>query len=170
MKTIVAYSSVVHIGIVTLGCITGTELGVWAGVAMLVSHSLISPLLFLLAYELYLCSSSRSFLYGHVSSLSFSLLIFTGLFCGLNFGLPPSLSFLSEVALFGSIGSASVLCLLPLVLSCWLGFLYCISFYIRSMGGGGCTYSFTLGSVYVYLPSCLLSVLITLGCRSLLVF
>merc|ERR1712212_894810 len=113
----------------TLGCIIGTELGVWAGVAMLVSHSLISPLIFLLAYELYLITSSRSFLYGHVSSLSF--------------GLPPSLSFLSEVALFGSIGSATVLCLLPLVLSCWLGFLYCISFYIRSMGGGGTSFNFT---------------------------
>lgn len=113
-----AYSSVVHIGIVTLGCINGTELGVWAGTAMLVSHSLVSPLMFLLAYELYLITSSRSFLYGHVSSLSFGLLLFTSLFCGLNFGLPPSLSFLSEVALFGSIGSATVLCLLPLVLSC----------------------------------------------------
>ena len=67
MKTLVAYSSVVHMGIVTLGCVIGTELGVWAGVAMLVSHSLISPIIFLLAHELYLCTSSRSFLYGHVS-------------------------------------------------------------------------------------------------------
>jgi len=115
--------------------VLGSELGVWSGVTILVSHSLVSPILFLLAHELYLCSGSRSFFYGHVSSLSFGLLFFLCLFTGFNFGLPPSLSFFSEIAIFGSMGASSFLCLLPLGLTSWLGFLYSIIFYVRSMGG-----------------------------------
>jgi len=144
MKSLVAYSSIVHIGFVTLGCVLGSELGVWSGVSILVSHSLSSPILFLLAHELYLCSSSRSFLYGHVSSLAFGLLFFLCIFSGFNFGLPPSLSFFSEVAIFGSMGASSVLCLLPLGLSSWLGFLYSISFYTRCMGGSFAGFCFSV--------------------------
>jgi len=60
---------------------------------MLVGHSLVSPILFLLAYELYLSSGSRSFSYGHASSVSCGLLTLICLFTGLNFGLPPFLNF-----------------------------------------------------------------------------
>jgi len=134
----------VHIGFTTLGCVLGSELGVWSGVTILVSHSLSSPILFLLAHELYLCSSSRSFFYGHVSSLSFGLLFFLCIFTGFNFGLPPSLSFFSEIAIFGSMGASSLLCLLPLGLTSWLGFLYSISFYVRSMGGSHAGFCFSV--------------------------
>jgi len=127
--------------------VLGSELGVWSGVTILVSHSLVSPILFLLAHELYLCSGSRSFFYGHVSSLSFGLLFFLCLFTGFNFGLPPSLSFFSEIAIFGSMGASSVLCLLPLGLTSWLGFLYSISFYIRSMGGTHAGFCFSVTNV-----------------------
>jgi len=134
----------VHIGFVTLGCVLGSELGVWSGVSILVSHSLVSPILFILAHELYLCSGSRSFSYGHVSSLSFGLLFFLCIFTGFNFGLPPSLSFFSEIAIFGSMGASSVLCLLPLGLTSWLGFLYSISFYTRRMGGSYAGFCFSV--------------------------
>merc|ERR1712212_905956 len=132
IKRLVAYSSIVHIGIVTLGCVLGSELGVWSGVSILVSHSLRSPILFLLAHELYLCS------------LCFGLLFFLCIFTGFNFGLPPSLSFFSEIAIFGSMGSSTVLCLLPLGLSSWLGFLYSISFYTRAMGGSYAGFCFSV--------------------------
>jgi len=60
---------------------------------MLVGHSLLSPLLFLLAYDLYLCTGSRSFVYGLNRSAPLSFLSFIGLCSGLNFGLPPFLNF-----------------------------------------------------------------------------
>jgi len=160
----------VHIGFVTLGCVLGSELSVWSGVTILVSHSLSSPILFLLAHELYLCSSSRSFIYGHVSSLSFGLLFFLCIFTGFNFGLPPSLSFFSEIAMFGSMGASSVLCLLPLGLSSWLGFLYSISFYTRSMGGPFARICFTVTNTWVFLPSGLLSVFLPFSSSGFFVF
>merc|ERR1712212_160325 len=52
-KSLVAYSSVVHMGVVTLGALGGTELGVGGARGILVGHSRLSPLLFILAYELY---------------------------------------------------------------------------------------------------------------------
>jgi len=60
---------------------------------MLVGHSLVSPILFLLAFELYVSSGSRSFMYCHTSSLAGLLLRIICVFSGLNFGLPPFLNF-----------------------------------------------------------------------------
>jgi len=102
---------------------------------MLVGHSLLSPLLFILAYELYLCSGSRSFLYGLSTSASFCSLWILGFCSGLNFGLPPFLSFWVEVSLFRvqvGLWSASVL---PLVVVAFLTYLYSIFFYVLSCGG-----------------------------------
>jgi len=104
MKSLVAYSSVVHIGVITLGALSGLELGFWVACGILVGHTLLSPLLFLLAFELYLSTGSRSFICGHNSSVSAGLLLAISLCAGLNFGLPPFLNFWVEVSLFFVIG------------------------------------------------------------------
>jgi len=75
MKSLVAYSSVVHMGVVRLGVISGLELGLGVACGILVGHSLVSPLLFSLANELYLSSSSRGFIHGHMSSVSSGILL-----------------------------------------------------------------------------------------------
>jgi len=134
-KTLVAYSSVVHMGVVTLGALSGTELGYWVACGMLVGHSLLSPLLFMLAYELYICSGSRSFLYGFSSSASFCSLWILGFCCGLNFGLPPFLNFWVEVSLFSVQGGLWSVSVLPLVVVAFLTYLYSIFFYVLSCGG-----------------------------------
>ena len=82
-----------HIGVVTLGGLSGTEIGFWAAQGIVVGHSLLSPLIFSLAYELYCSSGSRNFIYGHTSSASCSLLFLIRICSGLNFGLPPFLNF-----------------------------------------------------------------------------
>lgn len=52
LKRIVAWSSIVHMGFVTLGLLTGSVLGVQAALFGNVAHGLISAMLFLLAGEL----------------------------------------------------------------------------------------------------------------------
>ena len=59
LKLLVAYSSVVHMGVVTLGFIRARELGYTCGVIMVFAHGLSSPFLFAYAYWLYLDSHSR---------------------------------------------------------------------------------------------------------------
>jgi len=131
----VAYSSVVHMGVITLGSLSGLEIGNNAAAGMLVCHSLLSPLLFLLAYELYLSSGSRSFIYSYVRSFSSCLLLLIGLISGLNFGLPPFLGFWVEISTFKMQSSLWVLSLFPLLFSSFISFLYSILFYVLSVGG-----------------------------------
>jgi len=126
IKSVVAYSSVVHMGAVTIGAIIGSESGIWVSVAILVSHTLVSPYLFLLAHELYICSCSRSFLHAFNYCRGSSFLLLLRVFWGLNFGVPPSLPFFVEVALFSAIGAQWSLSFVPLILTSLLSFLYCL--------------------------------------------
>merc|ERR1711887_311929 len=58
LKAIVAYSRIIHIGSVSIGALSCRETGRWVAVAMMVSHSLVSPLLFAFCSDLYLSTSS----------------------------------------------------------------------------------------------------------------
>merc|ERR1719187_663384 len=165
MKSLVAYSSVVHIGVVTLGALRGLELGFWVAGGILVGHSLLSPLIFCLAYELYLTRGSRCFVYGHNSSVSISLLLAISLCSGLNFGLPPFLNFWVEVSLFSLQGSLWSVSLIPLMLTAFLSFLYSILFYVLACGGPS---SYTLqlnNTLFIYTPAISFSLMLT-SCSS----
>lgn len=168
MKSLVAYSSVVHIGVVTLGALRGLELGFWVAGGILVGHSLLSPLIFSLAYELYLSRGRRNFVYGHTSSVSISLLLAVSLCSGLNFGLPPFLNFWVEVSLFSLQGCLWSLSLFPLMLTAFLSFLYSILFYVLACGGPS---SFTLQlntTLFTYTPAIILSLILAFSSPILL--
>jgi len=167
-KSLVAYSSVVHMGVVTLGALSDTELGYWVACGMLVGHSLLSPLLFMLAYEMYLCSGSRSFLYGLSSSFPACSLLILGFCCGLNFGLPPFLNFWVEVSLFRVQGGLWSLSVLPLVVVAFLSFLYSIFFYVLSCGGPASPFSCRAISSLPYLSPIGLNLLLAASPSSLL--
>jgi len=159
MKSLVAYSSIVHMGVVSLGVFCGLELGYWAACSILLAHSLISPLFFVFAHELYLSTSSRCFIHGHASSISSSLLFLLSVSTGVSFGLPPFLAFWAELSLFGALGSSILVIVFPLGISALLCFLYAVSFLLRSTGGTASS-SLVLGSVLnVYIPGLVLSVL-----------
>jgi len=104
LKAVVAYSSVVHMGVVSVGAITGRETGYWVAVSIIFSHTLISPYLFILANELFLRTGSRSFALAYYSNAPSWLLLSLCLFWGLNFGLPPFLPFWVEVSYFNAVG------------------------------------------------------------------
>jgi len=165
IKSLVAYSSVVHMGVVRLGVFSGLELGLSVAIGILVGHSLVSPLLFSLAYELYLSSSSRGFIHGHFTSTSSGLILTISAFSGINFGLPPFLNFWVEVSLFGVQGEVWRLSLLPLLVTAFLSFLYSILFYVLRCGGPGSRSLPHISSTYFYLPS--LFFLLALPARSL---
>lgn len=124
-----------HIGIVTLGALGGTEVGSWAALSMLVSHSLISPLLFCFAAQVYDGSASRSFLHCFNRSITPVLHLVLALLLGSNFGLPPSLGFWSELSVFRAIGSMCFAFLLVLSVSSFFCFLYCASYYVFLVSG-----------------------------------
>ena len=165
MKSLVAYSSVVHMGVVTLGALSGLEVGYWVACGMVVGHSLLSPLLFVLAYELYRSSLRRAFVHFHSSSVSASLLLAISLCFGLNFGLPPFLNFWVEVSLFSLQGYIFSMSLIPLILTAFLSFAYCAFFYVSACGGPCSSGVIHESSLYIFLPSIFFSLSLTFRSR-----
>lgn len=122
-------------GVVTLGCLVGSESSCWAATGIMVAHSLVSPMLFRLAYCVYVSTSSRSWLNCHSFAVRPLLLPVIGLYWGLNFGLPPSLSFYLEVLLLRSLGAVSLLSCIPLLLGAFLAFVFSILWYVQAVAG-----------------------------------
>merc|ERR1712168_395068 len=126
MKTLIAYSSVVHMGVSTLGALSCTESGYWVSLSILISHSLVSPLLFSLCASLYRCSHSRAILNNVSVSLSSWLTLAAALLLGINMGTPPSLSFWVEVSLYVVMVQGLQFAILPLFFCSFLVFCYCM--------------------------------------------
>jgi len=110
-KLLVAYSSIVHMGAVTVGLLCGTCCSASSAIIAMVRHSLISPVLFWAVSEIYFCHGSRRLLLHFNTSIRSSFIFLFCLLCGLNFGLPPFLGFWGEVFLFLGIGWSSFLLL-----------------------------------------------------------
>jgi len=89
LKLLIAYSSVVHIGVVSIGFISGTELGYTCGTWIVLAHGLCSPFLFCYAYCLYLNTHSRIMINNTSSSPFHSTLLL--ILVSMNMGLPPRL-------------------------------------------------------------------------------
>jgi len=101
LKLLIAYSSVVHIGVVTLGFISGREIGLTCGLIIVIGHGLSSPFLFAHAYWIYTCSLSRLIINNSSPNPLLMVRIF-GLVT-LNIGVPPRLNVWAEVFLSNSL-------------------------------------------------------------------
>ena len=101
LKVLIAYSSVVHMGVVTLGFVRGSELGYSCSLIIIFSHGLCSPFLFLLAHWMYNSSHSRLLL-NNITSWPISTAMLFGV-VRLNIGIPPRLSIWAEVLLSVSV-------------------------------------------------------------------
>lgn len=135
VKRLIAFSSVVHIGVVTVGVVVGSELGYLCAYLIVIAHGICSPLLFGAAYRIYLgrhrrlLTSNRGQLATPLATLTLFLLL------AVNMGVPPFLNLWSEVLMF--------CCLLPyaahtlwfLLPAAFLAALYNLHLYVRLTHG-----------------------------------
>jgi NADH-quinone oxidoreductase subunit M len=105
MKKLIAYSSIAHMGFVTLGFFlvwsigsgTGAVLGISGGMVQMVSHGLISGAMFLCVGVLYDRVHSRQIAdYGGVANTMPTFAAFMVLFSMANAGLPGTSGFVGE--------------------------------------------------------------------------
>jgi NADH-quinone oxidoreductase subunit M len=97
MKKLIAYSSVAHMGFVTLGFFIFNELGVSGGIVQMISHGFISGALFLCIGVLYDRVHSREIAsYGGVVNTMPKFATFAMLFAMANCGLPGTSGFVGE--------------------------------------------------------------------------
>ena len=97
MKKLVAYSSVAHMGFVTLGFFIFSELGMSGGLVQMISHGFVSGAMFLCIGVLYDRVHSREIAsYGGVANTMPKFAAFAVLFAMANCGLPGTAGFVGE--------------------------------------------------------------------------
>ena len=97
MKKLVAYSSIAHMGFVTLGFFMFNQLGVAGGIVQMISHGFVSGAMFLCIGVLYDRVHSREIAsYGGVANTMPKFAAFAVLFAMANCGLPGTAGFVGE--------------------------------------------------------------------------
>nr|ALO76833.1 NADH deshydrogenase subunit 4 [Prostomis sp. PRO01] len=154
MKSLIAYSSVSHMGLALSGILTMNYWGMMGALCMMVAHGLCSSGLFCLANISYERLMSRS-LYLNKGLINYlpSLSLWWFLLISSNMAAPPSLNLLSEIMLINSVVSFSVFNMLFLSLMSFLAAVY--SLYLFSFSQHGKIYlglySYSSGAVREYL-------------------
>nr|YP_009422165.1 NADH dehydrogenase subunit 4 [Aquatica lateralis]BBA21828.1 NADH dehydrogenase subunit 4 [Aquatica lateralis] len=154
IKSLIAYSSVSHMGLVLSGLMTLNIWGFYGSFLMMIAHGLCSSGLFCLANISYQRLSSRSlFLNKGLINLMPSMSLWWFLLCSSNMGAPFSLNLFGEIMLINSIISWSWLTFIFLSLISFFSAAYSLYLYSHTQHGilfQG-LYSFSLGSLREYL-------------------
>nr|APX39398.1 NADH dehydrogenase subunit 4 [Aphthona melancholica] len=136
MKSLIAYSSVSHMGMVLSGIMSLNYWGMYGALVMMLAHGLCSSGLFCLSNLMYERVQSRS-LYLNKGLLnlipSFSLWWF--LLLSSNMAAPPSLNLMSEIMLINSLVSVSSMNMLFLSLMSFFSAAYSLFLYSYTQHG-----------------------------------
>nr|YP_010895062.1 NADH dehydrogenase subunit 4 [Criorhina nigriventris]WJW73588.1 NADH dehydrogenase subunit 4 [Criorhina nigriventris] len=154
LKSLIAYSSVAHMGIVLSGLMTLTYWGICGSYTLMIAHGLCSSGLFCLANISYERLGSRSLLINK-GLLNFmpSMALWWFLLCSANMAAPPTLNLLGEISLLNSIVSWSWLTMIMLVFLSFFSAAYTLYLYAYSQHGKlySGIYSFSMGLNREYL-------------------
>nr|YP_010294723.1 NADH dehydrogenase subunit 4 [Pectocera sp.]ULQ68875.1 NADH dehydrogenase subunit 4 [Pectocera sp.] len=154
IKSLVAYSSVSHMGLVLGGIMTMNSWGFYGAFVMMIAHGLCSSGLFCLANITYERLGSRSlFLNKGLINLMPSMSLWWFLLCSSNMAAPPSFNLLGEIMLINSLVSWGLMTIFMLMLTSFFGAAYSLYLYSYSQHGKlyTGTYSFSLGFIREYL-------------------
>nr|UUL71582.1 NADH dehydrogenase subunit 4 [Aromia bungii] len=136
VKSLIAYSSVSHMGLALAGLMTLNIWGFWGSLVMMLAHGLCSSGLFCLANIGYERLGSRS-LYINKGLLNVmpSLSFWWFLLCSSNMAAPPSLNLLGEIMLINSLISFSNISMIFLSLVSFFSAVYSLFLYSYSQHG-----------------------------------
>nr|YP_009756880.1 NADH dehydrogenase subunit 4 [Tephritis femoralis]QIK50384.1 NADH dehydrogenase subunit 4 [Tephritis femoralis] len=154
LKSLIAYSSISHMGIVLSGLLTLNYWGLNGSLILMIAHGLCSSGLFCLANITYERLGSRSLLINK-GLLNFmpSMTLWWFLLCVCNMAAPPSLNLLGEISLLNSIISWSWLSMIVLSFLSFFGAAYSLYLYAYTQHGKNFSglYCFSVGKIREYL-------------------
>nr|YP_009659085.1 NADH dehydrogenase subunit 4 [Triatoma migrans]QCQ69469.1 NADH dehydrogenase subunit 4 [Triatoma migrans] len=140
IKSLIAYSSVAHMGLVICGIFSANSWGFVGALVLMIGHGFCSSGLFCLANIVYERINSRSFMISKgLISLMPSLSLFWFILSSNNMSSPPSLNLLGEVMLINSIMGWSSYSFIYLGFASFLS--CCYSIYLYSYVQHGAIYS-----------------------------
>uniref|UniRef100_A0AAU6QE76 NADH-ubiquinone oxidoreductase chain 4 n=1 Tax=Euchirus longimanus TaxID=1968892 RepID=A0AAU6QE76_9SCAR len=154
IKSLIAYSSVAHMGLVLGGIMTMNYWGMCGALAMMIAHGLCSSGLFCLANITYERLGSRSlYLNKGLLNLMPSLSLWWFLLSSSNMAAPPSFNLLGEIMLINSLVGWSTVCMVSLMFISFFSAAYSLYLYSYSQHGKMYSglYSFSFGSIREFL-------------------
>nr|YP_009479343.1 NADH dehydrogenase subunit 4 [Sabethes belisarioi]AVV61079.1 NADH dehydrogenase subunit 4 [Sabethes belisarioi] len=136
LKSLIAYSSVAHMGIVLSGLLTMSYWGLNGSYTLMIAHGLCSSGLFCLANISYEQMGSRSMLINK-GMLNFmpSMSLWWFLLCSSNMAAPPTLNLLGEISLMNSIVSWSWISMIMLAFLSFFSAAYTLYLFSYSQHG-----------------------------------
>nr|QNV11759.1 NADH dehydrogenase subunit 4 [Hydrobius fuscipes] len=154
IKSLIAYSSVAHMGIALGGLLTLNYWGMCGALVIMLAHGLCSSGLFCLANISYERIGSRSlFLNKGMINLMPSMSLWWFLFSSSNMAAPPSLNLLGEIMLINSLVSWNFISMIMLSLISFFSAAYSLYLYSYTQHGKMYSgmYSFSSGYMSEYL-------------------
>ena len=145
LKKLIAYSSVSHMGIVTLCIFIASSEGLISAIIMMLAHGFISSAYFIFSFVLYARFQTRLIKYYKGLTISMPILSFLVLFLVLgNIGFPYTLNFITEFLAIKTTLNYSLFAVIILSLGCFISLVYSIFLYNRMF----------FGSISPYLKFC----------------
>nr|ALQ78785.1 NADH dehydrogenase subunit 4 [Glycera dibranchiata] len=135
-KSLIAYSSVGHMGILISGLMSNTLWGWMGSLAMMIAHGLVSSAMFSIANMTYETTHTRSmFLTKGLLNLIPSMSLMWFILTTMNMAAPPSINLMSEIMLLSSILYISSMSLIPLSLTSFLAAAYSLYLFTATQHG-----------------------------------
>ena len=132
MKRLIAYSSVSHMGFVTLGLFTLNQNGIEGGILQMINHGVITGALFLCVGMIYERTHSRMIEdYGGLSKTVPVFIVFFSIFTLAAIGLPGMNAFVGEFLIISGAFKANMIIAAFSILGIVLGACYMIWLYYR---------------------------------------
>lgn len=172
-KRLVAYSSVAHMGIVTLGIFSKTIEGVIASILLMVAHGLVSSGLFIVVTNLY--DRFHTKLIRYYKGITYTMPLFSTLFFLLvlaNIAFPISLNFIGEFISIYSAFQYSPIIILPPLLGIVLSAGYSLTFYNKIAFGSPSQFIITSRDINrkeLFSPLLLILLTIVLGLSPMII-
>lgn len=132
LKSLIAYSSVGHIGLVLAGALRNLTWGIWGALCIILAHGLLSSALFASANNSYEHSASRNLILNKGINIIFpSITLAWFIIRAANIAAPPSINLLGEIILITTRISSSITIIVPLALIRFLSACYSLLIYTR---------------------------------------
>jgi len=148
LKSLIAYSSVGHIGLILTGILTNSLWGISSALIIIVAHGLRSSALFILANISYeITHTRRIFLVKGLISIAPTITIWWFLFTAANIAAPPSINLLREIMLITSIMSKSTISLIIISIVSFFTAAYSLHIYSATQHGQISTFSNPIHSI-----------------------
>ena len=148
LKSLIAYSSVGHIGLILTGILSNSSWGITGGLIIMVAHGLRSSALFIIANLSYeITHTRRMFLTKGLITINPIITIWWFIFTAANIAAPPSINLLREIILITAALSKSLFIIPLLRLVRFLTAIYSLHIYTTTQHGQVRNYTNPLNSI-----------------------